>query len=236
MDQPKLKLWHHRYPEKLKELREILRGTFPDLWVCVINKRVCIRGSLPVTADNIVIDRYLILVELPRGYPVSPPVVFEISNRIPRTAHHHMNQNGAACLFLPDEAWKYYTPTTSIVDFLRGPVNDFFLFQKELELLGHSLVEARRHGVEGIIDYYQEELSTKDLEVIIKFVDYLSRELKEQPKGHWECFCGSARKLKDCHFAKLLEMRQKIQPSVAQISLQRLRLYKQGEPDVIHAK
>jgi hypothetical protein len=228
--------WHRKNPEKLKELKAALGHEFPDLWVSVVDNKVCIRGSFPVTANGSILDRYLIRVEISRDYPVSPPEVFEIGNRIPRTADHHMSEEGRACVFLPDEAWKYYSPAMSIVDFLRGPVNDFFLFQKESELLHHSLVEARRHGVQGIIDYYREELHTDDLEVIIKFVDYLSRETKKEPRGHWDCFCGSGKKMRDCHFDKLLEMRKKIKPAVATVSLDRLLRHKRGEPNVLIAK
>lgn len=209
---------YRKNPEKVKELEASLRSDFPDLWVGFWGKKVFIRGSFPVTANGVVIDRYKIRMELPEDYPVSPPVVFEISNRIPRTTERHVNQDGSVCTFLPDAAWDSASDI-SVLDFLKGPVNDFFVWQKEVEYFGHPSVEAWQHGALGIIDYYAEELGTNNIDVIMTLLDYLQRE----PKGHWLCFCGSGKKIRACHLAKLQELRDKIPPSRARKSFEMVR-------------
>jgi len=214
-------VWYKKNARKLNELRKELVSQFPDLWVDVVNNEVFIRGGFPVIANDLEIDRYAILIKLPKDYPLSPPTVFEINNCIPRIKDRHINPDGSACLFLHDEAWKYYSPNMSMVDFLKGPVNDFFLMQQEIELRGRPLIDARRHGEKGIIDYYTEELGTNDVTVITKFLEYLCKK----PKGHRECYCGSNKKIRDCHLYKLQEMSEKIPHSAAGKSLQRLLDY-----------
>lgn len=221
MARSKVGVWHQKYPQKFKGLREDIARAFPDLWVHIVDKRVRIQGSLPVLANGVLIYRYQILVELPKDYPQSVPTVYELSCRIPRVPDGHVSDNGALCLFLPDERWKYYPPGMSIVEFLRGPVNHFFLWQEELKILGEPLIKARPHGAKGIMEYYREELKTDKLEIIIKFLEYL----EGNAKGHRECFCGSGKKMRNCHFEKLLDMRKKISPDVAKQSRQRLLDY-----------
>ena len=96
------------------------------------------------------------------------------------------------------------------------PVYQYFLSQSHFELTGKWLFGERGHGILGILEYYSEELGTKDLKFILAFLDYLSMKVV---KGHWECFCGSGKRLRHCHFPKLLEMREKTPQLVARDSL-----------------
>lgn len=77
----------------------------------------------------------------------------------------------------------------------------------------------RSHNALGVIEYYKEELGTDDPATVTRFIMYLS---KKAIKGHWDCFCGSGKRMRHCHFAKLLEMREKIPQEVADRSLKML--------------
>lgn len=222
-----LKAWHKRNPAKLCELIEEVTTKFTDLWhVRDTNDKVCLAGAFPIVENGKTIDRFSIRIEFPHDYPASPPIVYEIGGRIPRTRDRHLDGNGAACLFVPDERWRYWPPGATILEFLNGPVRDFFLLQLFFELTGDPISQARPHGVEGKLEYYYEELETRSLDVVIKAVQYLARK---EVKGHWDCYCGSGKRLRDCHFDKIRDLRCRIAPAIASQSYHDLRGYQQNQ-------
>lgn len=162
------------------------------------------------------IERFFIEILIPRDYPQSIPTVKELGGRIPHDADHHVSPGGFLCPLLPDERWRYWPLDADILAFLSGPLNDYFLGQ--LYFQKHSVwpFGERGHGREGIVEYYSEELGTADLDVIRRCLEYLS---KEQPKGHWPCFCGSGKVMRHCHFEKMIELHSKIDPKTAKYSL-----------------
>jgi len=211
---------HKIDPNLLDHLRAELRSTYPDLHLYQDNGHILIRGSFPVAHEGAILDRYSIEIERPESYPESIPIVREIGGLIPRTADYHMNAQGEACLFLPDECWRFFPPGTSLVPFLDGPVRNFFL--------GQSLVRRGQpwpfgqwgHGPQGIYEFYTELLGTNDLVTIRRYLEYLT---KENVKGHWSCPCGSGQRLRNCHLNEVRDLRAKIPRSAAIQSWKSLR-------------
>lgn len=204
----------------LVDIETQLRDNYPSLCLTNVGRYPVIRGSFPVRLDRKVLDRFLIEFILLRHFPKNVPLVREMGGRIPKIADRHVYEGDALCLFLPEERAKYWPEGSSFLDFLTGPVNDFFLSQLYFERHGKWSFGERRHGALGIIDYYAEELGTNNLQVIARCLEYLSAP---QPKGHWLCFCGSGKKLRHCHFGKISELHQKIQPAIAANSLTYIR-------------
>jgi len=222
--------WHKKNPKLLKAIEESLRKNYPDFWLDISKQSVSVRGSFPATADNKIIGRFKVLIEFPENYPKSLPRVFETDGRIPHSRERHINEidvpvygakKGSACLFVPEEMSKYCPEGSSFVDFLKGPVNDFFLWQIEYELSGNPSVKGRGHGVEGTIEFYKEKIGTDDLHEIIKFVNYIARDAK----GHWPCYCGSGQKLKNCHYVKVMNFKKQVSRKLAKISHEALLAY-----------
>lgn len=226
----KSKKWYVKNPALLRELNEIIQKEYPTLHVQVENSIVYLRGSFFIrTIDKTcVIDRYSIEIQLPNDYPRSVPIVRETEGRLPKIPDRHFvtvqrpdSIDNIACLFLRDERYKYYPNGASIIEFIDGPVQDFFLWQTYYDLTnGKSSLGERRHGVKGVVEFYSEELQTSEIRVIVQFLEYLS---KEEVKGHWPCYCGSRNIMRKCHFEKLLSLKSKITPEVAQVSLIQIR-------------
>jgi hypothetical protein len=195
---------------------------YPDLRVALEQSTVRIRGSFPVMDDFEVLDRFQIDIALPFDFPNSTPVLRETSGRIPWHADRHVNQaNGEACPIVPEE-WLMRPEHESILAFLGGPVRNFFL--------GQILVEAgcpwpfgeRTHGVPGLFEAYGEMVGTSDREIILRYLDCLC---KENLKGHWECPCGSKKRLRNCHWDDLKALHERISPLVARNALERLAAF-----------
>lgn len=202
-------------PNAINKTRAALLKHYPTLHLYQEDGAWFIRGSFPVMVDGVTIDYYLIEFLL-EDYPRSIPILKELGGRIPVEADRHVFTNGYCCPFLRDERWKYWPSGSDITDFLRGPVNDYFAGQTYYKLRGTYPFGQRGHGKLGIIEYYSEELGTADEAVIKKCLEYLS---KDRPKGHWLCFCGSGKRMRHCHFDKMIELHEKIDPRTAERSL-----------------
>jgi hypothetical protein len=219
-----MKPWHIRKPELLEQLKRDLCGAFSNLHVSLENDQVFVRGSFPIVHNGRTLDRYSIEIELLHDYPDSVPLVREIGGRIARTQDHHVNEaQGDICLFVREERWRVYPPGASFLDFLNVPVHNYFLGESLVELGEARPFGERSHGIAGIIEYYAEELETNDLDIIIRFVECLS---KESMPGHHPCPCGSGKKLRQCHQFKLWDLQGKIPPTVARESLRHLTRHK----------
>jgi len=208
-----VKRWFLKNPALLNQVKNSVAKNYPDLRIDETSERIILRGSFPVSANGTVVDRFQIEVEFPDNYPDGIPTVREVGGRIPHHSDRHVIvKTKSACLFLREESSKYYPPGTTILDFLSGPVNDYFLWQTEFELTGQPTVKARQHGIDGIIEFYKEELEIEDPKAILNCIDYLRKEAK----GHWPCFCGGGKKLRECHMEKFVALRIKVSLKVAE--------------------
>jgi hypothetical protein len=211
--------WHERNPVVLKAMKAELATHYPDLRVIVERGIVHIRGSFPVIDDAEVLDRFLIEVTLATDYPDSVPVLKEVGGRVPwHEDRHVIPGNGEACLIVPEE-WIIQPNHDSILAFLIGPVRNFFLGQILVESGNPWPFGERSHGLPGLIEAYGEILGTSDGHTLRRYLDCLSREAL---KGHWECPCGSTKRLRDCHLNKVKSLRMIILPRVAQQAVNRL--------------
>jgi hypothetical protein len=194
---------------------------YPNLHFYIHGERVLVRGTFPIIHEGEELDRYALEIILPADYPDRLPLVLEVGGRVPRDADHHVNgETGEACLFVPDERWRICPPGMSLLEFLNGPVKNFFVGQSLFRLTGEWPFGQRPHGAAGIREYYSELLGTDDSTVILAYLECLSRTVL---KGHVPCPCGARRRLRNCHRAEIEALRAKIPPPVALRSWEKLR-------------
>jgi hypothetical protein len=193
-----------------------VQDQYPSLQFFTESGKNYLRGSFPLESEGRILDRFVIEIELPERGRDTIPAIREIGGRIPRIVDNHINPNGDICLFVPDERWRVFPRGATLLDFLNGPVRNYFL--------GYCLKEAgedwpfgeRHHGKSGIIEYYEEVVGTNNQVVIKKYLEVLS---SKNLKGHWKCPCLSGKKIRDCHQSQLEDLRQKIDRSAAEKSL-----------------
>lgn len=213
--------WHRENPVLYLNEKAEVEASFPDLRFVVENDIVYVRGSFALMFEGQVLDRYSIELQLAKNHPSGLPVVRETGGRIPRHSDRHMNPaDGTACVFIPDERWRLWPVGASLIKFLIGPLHSFFLAQSMVEEGEPWPFGQWAHGPKGIFQYYRELLKTSDLYVITRFLDCLSAK---KVKGHWPCPCRSNKKLRDCHFGHVKDLRNKISRKDAQNSLATLK-------------
>lgn len=209
--------WHIQNPKLLEDVKTSLQENFPTLKVFVENDCVFVRGNLSLPEN---VDEFSIEIEFKNDYPDSVPTVREIGGRIPH-GERHTFINGNCCLFVREEKWKHYPKGTKLTEFINNVVVPYFLAQGYFEVTGEWLWGERSHGIYGILEFYKEELKTNDINLIVKFIEYLA---KPTLKKYRICYCGSRKKLQNCHFKVLKNYRDKISRDVAEDSLKILHL------------
>jgi len=201
------KAWHRSDPAHFEKEKQGVEREYPDLRFRLAGDLVVIEGDFPVIAEGKVRDRYSVEITLARDHPKSVPVVREVAGRIPRTPDRHINSSGTCCVFLPDERWKAWPIGATLVEFLAGPVRNFFICQTLVEAGEPWPMDQLAHGAGGIRTSYGELLGTDDINIIRSYVECLAAK---KVKGHWSCPCGSGKRLRDCHFAQVRDLREKI--------------------------
>jgi hypothetical protein len=215
-----IKPWHLRKPQLIEQIKTDLQKHYPTLHLSVDGEFAEVRGTFPIKSPNgRVLDRWAISIELPPGFPKDLPVVRELQKRIPWTVDSHVESDGKACVLLPDERFRIFPEGAPFLDFLNGPVLSFFLGQS-LRALGEEWPFGEwGHGANGIFEFYKELIGTDDKQVLISYLKVLS---KQSFKGHWDCPCGSGKKMRKCHRTEISNLRHKIFPDVARRTLEHL--------------
>lgn len=207
-------------PKLLEKIKADL-GAYPDLQIVNESGTLYVRGSFPIIHNGIELDRFQIEIEFPPDYPRNLPRVRETASRVPRVVDRHViPSTGIACLFVEEDWLAAVGREPAFIDFLNGPVRNFFI--------GQSLVEAGQpwpfgewpHGKAGVLEVYAGWFGTDDEPTIRRYLDCLS---KEGLKGHWDCPCGSGRGIRACHRDMLRALRQRIPTWAARMALQRLK-------------
>lgn len=199
--------WHHRDRDLFAQTVQEVAAEYPDLRLSVRNGLVYCTGSFLLLKAGQEVDRYEIEVKLPADFPAGVPTVYERAGRIPRIADHHRNRDGSVCLFAPGERWRYWPEGAGLVEFLRGPVQAYFVGHAIYELTGKWPFGERSHGAAGIFEAYSDLLGTEDQRTIVRYLDALARR-KLAP--HRACPCGSGRSLSRCHRDAVVALRRKV--------------------------
>lgn len=198
---------------KLRKLLGPVEESYPDVRINPGKGRIEIVGTIPAIADGMIVDRFQMRIVVEKSYPRILPAVFEIGGRIPRSADRHVNRNtGEACILLKDK-WGSLAPRfPTVLSFIKGPVNDFLLWQLCFEEYGEDRLGGWAHGAEGRLEYYKSILETDDIEVVKRFLLHLS---EPRYKPNWLCYCGSGQKACKCHKGLILSIRSRIDTKTA---------------------
>jgi len=195
---------------------------YPCLLATPIDSGFVLQGTFPVLHEQVEIDAFAISIELHRRGAVFAAALREIGGRIPRTEDRHIfGTHGFACVALPEDIYlQTHGKPLSLIAFLDGPVRSFLLAQVVMEREGHWPFGERGHGTEGLADFYEELLGTRDLHLAARYLGILT-----YPRTHrqWRCPCGSGEKLRRCHAADVASLRSRLSPQIAGRFLERVR-------------
>ncbi len=188
--------WHLRRPKLLAEVRADVQGFAHSLIVFVEGDIVRIRGAFPVLFAGDDLGRYAIEVEFPSDYPDHLPVVREVGGRIPWLGKYHVFTDGTACVLLPEHRWWVFPPGRRFLDYLKGPLHNYFLSQIVVAGGGEWPFGEHDHGLAGVINFYAERLGTNEPKVIVGILEAVAHG---RARGHLPCPCGKGPRMRKCH-------------------------------------
>ncbi len=193
MNQP----WHVRDPAALRSLEADLAREYPTLHVVASGDRVVVKGAFEVRDGDEVLDWFSVEIELHPDHPKCLPVVRETGGRIPWVLDpNHVLPDGRACVVLPDAYWlENATGEVSLLEYLRGPLHQYFVGQCLVELGEPWPSGEWAHGAKGMFEHYSSVFRTQDLKTVSRL---LFAALKPM-KGHVACPCGSGQRFRRCH-------------------------------------
>lgn len=201
--------------EQRSPLDELLLEHYPHLRVIPDGESFVLRGSFPVVCEGQQVDAFKVEIVLKKRDDHYIPIVRELGHRIPRILDRHINGDGTACVGLPEELlMRTHGKPMPLLDFLQGPVHEYFFGQVCFESgLGWPHGEWR-HGNEGVYDFLTElftSTSYRHISILLGFA------AADTVRGHWPCFCDSGKKIRNCHKDEVVEARKKMPAVVARI-------------------
>lgn len=206
-------------PCATEALEREVAARYPTLHVLVLDGRVHIKGTLPITNGTAEFDRFALDIVLSPDHPRALPQVFETGGRIPRTLDRHISADGSACIVLPDAFWlEHPTGDLDVVEYLAGPVHSYFLGQAAVERGEPWPFGEWAHGGDGIVELYGLLIGTSDAS---RVRDLLRAVLRPSVKA-LRCPCGSGRRLRKCHGELVRSLKKRIPRSVAEHAIAQL--------------
>lgn len=224
--------WYISNPQLLQQEKESLSQKYPDFEVdilptgtdigrgdvlvrdCVVAKG-CFRFAFPKRTDFI---DYSVAVVTSDNYPSTIPALVCVDEKIPISLDRHVLSDAKACLGVPSEINKVWRTNPCLTFFLDKFVAEFIYWQIYYD--NHEVKPPcgdRRHGIDGIADYYRELFDFGADGSIRSLVEYLTRP--QDPKGHEICPCGSGKKIRNCHLAEIIFLRKIVSPADARQDL-----------------
>ena len=197
-------LWR---PQSDAEMAAELEARFPTLRLRDTDRGPQVAGAFNIEHERRFLAGFMIEVDLARHDVVGLPVVREVGGRIPRTRDRHVNPDGTACLYLPEDLVLRHSHPMGLADFLDGPVRSFFTGQACVEV-GMPFPQGEwPHGDDGRDQLLVDLLGIEDTETQNAFLKLLSRKVI---KAHWRCPCGSGQPIRRCHRQLIFGLRRRL--------------------------
>lgn len=185
--------------------KEIIHKQIEDL--LEIQSGLCIRSE----SDNqielvgeILVNRQAKGFVLYDAYPVqivipldsdSLPFVKDIGSRIAQD-YPHRYKDGKLCLETDTYIRVRFLDEFSLVAWIQEFVEPYFFSYEFYKRYGEFPFGERGHGLQGVLETYEDLFCEKDPEIVFKLMMAIS---KDTYRGHVLCPCGSMRRVRVCH-------------------------------------
>ena len=139
-------------------------------------------------------NTYLIEIVIPIS-STELPYVIDVGKHISPTYHHYYS-NGKLCLETDAKILSDYVENFNIVHWMDKYVESYFYAYAYYMRFDEFPYGERSHGLEGVLEAYQELLNAKDVVETYEIMRYM---YNNQYRGHFFCPCKSGKKIRNCH-------------------------------------
>lgn len=190
---------------QIAELQQVHRGLTE---ITEKEHEIVLSGPLPFEASA---DRHISIADsfdiellIPDVYPRRLPQVREAGGKID-SSYEHVYSDGTLCLAVPIEERQIFYQQPSLLSFVDKLVIPYFYGYCYWKECGEHPFGEHKHGAEGIVRYYIDELKLVDEVAALAVVCFL---YEHGYRGHHACPCGSGLNVRKCHGPKLRELHQ----------------------------
>lgn len=127
-----------------------------------------------------------------KNFPNSVPkfYVFDYPDNM-----EHIYTDGSVCLATIGDMIYFLNKKSSLLAFIDKFINSFIFTLDWFEKYSTYPFGDRQHGYRGLLDYYLNDLNL----TIDQYKEMVFMIYNNKYRGHSKCFCGSNKKLRDCH-------------------------------------
>lgn len=172
--------------------------------------------TISETSDEIVLAGEIKIARIFNDYPVIKTVSLEITipfsdNRFPHIKdigecidpeYPHRYVSGILCLATEIDFKLHFMNGFDLVKWMEDFVEPYYYSYEYFQRFGHYPFGDREHGYMGTLQSYCDWFESQKIEVISSIL--LRIESTDCYRGHHSCFCGSKKKMRDCHGRKIL--------------------------------
>jgi len=183
---------------KLQKDIELIKEVFPKLGYAVHKKKKFIKGDIDICdVDGNYWDTFSIAVLIPEKYPFDVPILFELSEKIPREDKRHISKLGQCCVDIDHELLHWSKRGILISEFIKSKVYPFLANQLYYEEKGEYANGEYDHFFNGVKQFYATKLNLHDPKIIIEVINFILAN--KIPGRNDLCPCGNNKKFKHCH-------------------------------------
>lgn len=171
-------------------------------------------GSFYLTdQDGKLIEAFGIIILIGKNYPNAFPLVFSVDGKIDKSDDFHISAEGVICVEHTYIANQLANSGLRLFDFIQYYFPKYFSWVLLKQYGNTENLEEWSHQDQGTIEVYEHLLKTTDKTVIKRFLmGFL--EVKKISRND-QCYCGSSKKLKKCHYNAAIFLRSTEKKSIS---------------------
>lgn len=129
------------------------------------------------------------------------PLIFDEGKCID-TNYPHRYRSGELCLATSFDIRKHFLTGFDLIQWMEDFVETYYYSYLYYKQFGVYPFGDRSHGGSGILQSYQDYFEEHDMDVLANILIKI-KEI-DSYRGHHFCFCGSGKKMRNCHGDKII--------------------------------
>lgn len=145
-------------------------------------------------------DSYLIRVDVPWNFDLHhAPAAYELSGRIPKAFHHHLNGN--LCLGVHIAIYEKLKQDCTLLGYVNNLLVPYLFAYSSYEKYGKMPFGNAGHDKDAMLLYLQDHFPGVPMNRFLDFIIYMY--MPQLYGSHRPCLCGSGRPMRTCHLTSI---------------------------------
>lgn len=166
------------------------------------DNKVILEGLININASYKkiqLIDDFEVRIIVFKNFPNRIPIIYALDNKIPKD-FQHVNADKSLCLEVNTEIKIFLIENESLIEWFKIYVVNYFYSAMFFERYKIYPFGERSHAKDGIKEFYRKILNVRNINTIINMLKFVRIG---KIKGHYDCPCGSGKKIRKCHYEEL---------------------------------